>query len=370
MALDAPVNALTTAEIHHFLSVRMRSERLAEPLSPEDWMIQSMEAASPVKWNLAHTSWFFETFMLIPFADGYTTYHDDYGYLFNSYYNLVGEMHARQNRGLISRPSAAEVLAYRRHVTEATKALCAAPPREHADEIARLLKIGCAHEEQHQELLITDIKHGLYQNPLAPAAYPNPRADLRLAPVDAPLVRENPEWLLFDGGLVEIGAEEDVHQDDANVDAFFFDNEGPRHSVHLNSFAMARHLVTNADFMAFIDGGGYDNPEWWLSDGWALAQDQKWRAPLYWRRDGAEWVEFTLHGEREIEPTAPVAHISFYEAAAYAEWTGFRLPTEFEWEHAVDGAPIAGRFLSPDGPRRPAPYDADCSVEAMGVLFH
>lgn len=302
-------------------------------------MVQSMPDASPVKWNLAHTSWFFETFILQRFVEGYQPFDDGYGYLFNSYYMQVGEMHPRPLRGLLSRPSAEEVLAYRRHINERVEALVSEPPSAAREEILTLIGVGCAHEEQHQELLLTDIKHGLFQNPTAPAIFEE-RASTAEAG-DAPS-----GWVEFDSGLAVFGAAKETEA---------FDNEGPRHEAFLQPHAISRRLVTNAEYLTFIKDGGYEDPRWWLSDGWALSRQENWRAPLYWRGEDDDRRVYTLFGERDLDLRAPVTHLSYYEAAAYAEWSGFRLPSEFEWENAARGREVAGRFLDDRGPYEPQP---------------
>lgn len=305
-------------------------------------MIQSMAEASPVKWNLAHTSWFFETFILKPHAAGYQSYHEDFGYLFNSYYNQIGERHPRAERGMLSRPSLADVLAYRAHVDAAVTRLI-----DNADEdllavIAPLVVLGCAHEEQHQELLLTDLQHGLSQNPLMPAVYNGDEAEA----VSAPIL----DWRQMEGGVCDIGW-------DGN--GFSFDNEEPRHKVYLHPFELANRPVTNAEYIAFIEDGGYENPAHWLADAWDMINEDAWCAPLYWRNAEDGWRQYTLFGERAVDPHAPVCHVSFYEADAYANWAGARLPTEFEWEAAASLFPLQGRFLEGGKPARPAPASGD-----------
>jgi len=342
MPLDIAVSD-NAALAQAFATTRARSEALAAPLSPEDWMVQSMEEASPVKWNLAHTSWFFETFILRAYAEDYKEFHAKFGFLYNSYYNTIGEMHSRAERGMVSRPGAAEVLAYRAHVTSNITELLETVSGNAARKVRELVALGCVHEEQHQELLLTDIKHALSKNPLWSGAYDAPRRDTGQAPdLSWPAL----SWIGFDGGIAEIGYDSD---------AFAFDNEGPRHKVYLTPYELATRMATNAEYIAFIDDGGYDDPAYWLADGWRRVCEENWTAPLYWRLGDAGWSEFTLFGKRPVNPDAPVAHLSFYEAAAFAEWTGYRLPTEFEWEHAARDVQVAGNFLNGVGPKAPAP---------------
>ena len=310
--------------------VRARTLALAGPLSPEDQAIQSMPDASPVKWHLAHTSWFFETFVLGRSKD-YEAFDAAYGYLFNSYYEAEGPRIPRAARGMLSRPPLEEILAYRRHVDAAMERLLeGSGDRSWADE-SRLIELGLNHEEQHQELILMDVKHLFSLNPLAPSYGAFPPA----------LVRDAPElaWISFEGGLKEIGHD---------GRGFAFDNETPRHKVWLEPFRLASRLTTNADYRAFIDDGGYRRPEFWLADGWAAVTAESWEAPLYWRREGGakevQWRIFTLAGLQPINPAAPVCHVSLYEADAFARWSGKRLPREAEWEIAAESAPAAGNF--------------------------
>jgi ergothioneine biosynthesis protein EgtB len=310
-----PTNEFTWRR--HYESVRKRSLMLAEPLSDEDCGAQSMPDASPVKWHLAHTTWFFETFILEPIEDRFQPFHPAFRFLFNSYYNGIGDRHPRAQRGLLTRPSMAEVRAYRANVDARIARLLA----EQADneELAVLIELGLQHEQQHQELILTDVKHLLAQNALYPAYTPAPAA-----PPDrtAPLA-----WVDFAGGLVEIGHD---------GDGFCFDNELPRHRQFVQPFGLAARLVTNGEFLEFIEAGGYRDPALWLSEGWDQVGALALAHPLYWRRDEAgRWCEFTLHGLRPLEPARPVTSVSLYEADAYANWCGARLPTEAEWELAA-----------------------------------
>lgn len=339
MPFDSPILTDRDAILAKFTQVRRASEKLADPLTPEDWMLQSMPEASPVKWNLAHTCWFFETFILKIHAPGYDLFHPKFGYLFNSYYNQIGNMHPRPYRGMLSRPSAEEVVAYRAHVDRAIASFIEKAGDDVLADIAPLMALGFAHEEQHQELLLTDLKHALFQNPLLPAAYNEASAgDDRAAPALC--------WQEMEGGLCEIGWD---------GKGFAFDNEGPRHKVYLHPFQLANRPVTNGEFIEFIDDGGYENPNYWLSDAWERIKKENWRAPLYWRKAEERWLEYSLFGERPLCLDAPVCHVSSYEAAAYASWAEARLPTEFEWEAAASLFPLEGRFMKDGAPISPAP---------------
>ncbi|MDB5435053.1 MAG: hypothetical protein JWR47_1310 [Phenylobacterium sp.] len=317
-----------SSAVHRYRAVRQATEALTRSLTPEDQLAQSMPDASPTKWHLAHTTWFWETFLLGPRLAGYRPFDPRFHYLFNSYYEALGPRQPRPERGLLTRPSLDDVLAYRAHVDEAMGRLLA----EGAGDFADLLDLGLAHEEQHQELILMDILHLFAQSPLQPG-YAPPRAAQHNPPPE-PL-----RFVGFEGGLVQIG-----HAGDG----FAFDNETPRHRVWLEPFELADRLVTNGEWLAFMADGGYRRPELWLAEGWACAQSNGWAAPLYWQegpeQDGAGWNAMTLHGLRPLDPAAPVSHVSFYEAEAYAAWAGARLPTEAEWEHAAQGLPVAGAF--------------------------
>ena len=297
--------------IARFLAVRGETEQLAAPLSPEDQTVQSMPDASPTKWHLAHTTWFFETFVLKPHAPGYRAFDPAYEYLFNSYYEAVGPRHPRPQRGLLSRPGAGEIMAYRRHVTDAMAGLL----ERGAANVADLVELGLHHEQQHQELILMDAKHMLSLNPLRPAYRAASHAAVSPA---APL-----DWIAFEGGLAEIGHD---------AEGFAFDNEGPRHRVWLEPFALASRPTNCAEYLAFIEDGGYRRPEFWLSAGWDCVRHRDWEAPLYWEMKDGRWHVFTLSGLRALQPSEPVCHVSGYEAAAFAKWAGKRLPRESEWE--------------------------------------
>jgi len=338
-----------------YRQVRAVTESLAAPLSAEDCQVQSMPDASPTKWHLAHTSWFFETFMLAG-RPGYVPFHAQFGYLFNSYYEAVGERQARPRRGLLSRPSLEEVLRYRRQVDEQLLRLIEAGLSDRERAIAVL---GLHHEQQHQELILTDAKHMLGANPLAPSylgARPAPAASAAPA---APLA-----WVETGGGLVEIGQP----PPGAAGEPFAFDNESPRHAVFLRPFLLGDRLITCGEYRAFVADGGYRRPELWLSDGWAAAQAEGWTAPLYWRaQDGAAPAVFTLAGLRPVDDAEPVAHVSFYEADAYARWAGARLPTEAEWEVAASARPVEGNLLEEQGLHpRPAPAGGARPAQLFG----
>jgi len=298
-------------------SVRSVTEALAEPLSPEDQTVQSMADTSPTKWHRAHTTWFFETFVLGPHRPGYRVFDDAYGYLFNSYYDAVGPRQPRDQRGVITRPGTDDVRRYREHVDAAMRDFLA---HGVSSEAAFLVTLGLHHEQQHQELVLTDIKHVLSRNPTRPIYGKVPYA---VATDAAPAPQG---WTAHAGGVVEIG------HDSA---AFAFDNEGPRHEVLLEPYEIAQSLVTIGDWLAFVDDGGYDRPELWMSDGWYAVQGGKWRAPIYWDVASDDRSIFTLDGSVAIDPSAAVTHVSWYEADAFARWAGARLPTEAEWEAAA-----------------------------------
>jgi ergothioneine biosynthesis protein EgtB len=318
------------AWLDRYRAVRARTLALAAPLSAEDQQIQSMPDVSPTKWHLAHMAWFFETFLLTPNLPGYTPFDPVFGVLFNSYYEAVGERWPRSERGLLSRPSLDQILAYRAHVDQAMAGLIQAASADAWPDIEPVLELGLHHEQQHQELILMDIQHVFSLSPLHPA-YAAARA--HLATTAPPL-----EWIDHKGGLLEIG-----HADDG----FAFDNEGPRHKTWLDPFIIASRLSTCGEYLAFIEDGGYSRPEFWLSDGWAAVQREAWTTPLYWLSDGGERMIFTLSGLRRLDPAEPVCHLSFYEADAFARWSGRRLPTEAEWEVAAAASPAPVR-KSPD----------------------
>ena len=320
--------------------VRRLTESLCEPLEIEDFVVQTIPEVSPVKWHLAHTSWFFETFILKPGLRGYRPLDNRYEALFNSYYNAVGEPYPRPRRGLLSRPTVDEIRTYRRHVDTALEEFLSSAATDALTRIAPILELGLNHEEQHQELILTDVKHVLSVNPLHPVYQ---SSDPTTGGEPGPLT-----WTSRAGGLVETG-----HAGDG----FAFDNERPRHLVHLEPFEIADRLVTNGEYLDFIVDGGYGRPDLWLADGWDTKNRGQWEAPLYWTRNGSGWRQFTLSGPQRVDRESPVCHLSFYEADAYARWAGARLPREAEWEDAASGCPVRGNFLE-SGHLHPRPATA------------
>ncbi|MEK8090434.1 ergothioneine biosynthesis protein EgtB [Thermithiobacillus plumbiphilus] len=334
-----------------FLAVRGQSEALCAPLAIEDYVIQSMPDVSPPKWHLAHTSWFFETFLLRPHLPGYRVFHPRYAYLFNSYYETIGSFYPRERRGLLSRPNVDETLAYRQHVDAAMMRLMAAADSETLATLTPLLTLGLQHEQQHQELLVTDIKHILAQNPLRPVY----RQQHQGPAVATPAL----QWLEFSGGLQRIGH---------SGDGFAFDNETPAHTQYVPPFRLASKPVSNGEYLAFIDDGGYRRPEHWLSDGWRAVGREGWNAPLYWFQENGDWWQFTLSGARMIDPDEPVCHLSYYEADAFARWAGRRLPTESEWEVAARDQPCEGHFAD-SGRLHPKPASGDGPQQFFGDVW-
>ena len=304
-----------------FRAVRAETESRCRPLSPEDCQLQSMPDASPAKWHLAHTTWFFETFVLAS-DEGYVPWAPAYRTLFNSYYEAVGAKHPRPERGVVSRPTLDEVYAYRAAIDERVMALIASAPDDRLAAIEPLVTLGLHHEQQHQELILTDILHAFSRNPLLPAY----SEDDQFRPS---IRRETVHWIDHPAGVRWIGH-------DGN--GFAFDNESPRHRVWVEGFRIADRLVTNGEYQAFINDRGYERVELWLSDGWAARTEHGWTSPLHWRRDGARWMQFTLRGPQPLNPDEPVRPVSFYEADALARWSGARLPTEAEWEIAASEA--------------------------------
>jgi ergothioneine biosynthesis protein EgtB len=322
---------VTLAE--QYQQVRQFSEQLCQPLATEDYVIQTMPDVSPPKWHLAHTTWFFETFLLIPNLPNYDVFHPRYGYLFNSYYEAVGARHPRPQRGLLSRPTVEEIYRYRAYVDEAMRSLLhdasALEP-----SVRDLVQLGLHHEQQHQELLLTDIKHILALNPLRPAYQV-----AKTVPTVADSASNKEQWLDYPGGLYSLGYDGQEFAFD-----FAFDNESPKHQVYLNDFWLAARLVTNGEYLEFIKSGGYSKAEYWLSDGWHTIQTENWQAPLYWEEIDGQWWLMTLSGMQPVNEHEPVCHVSLYEADAFARWAGKRLPTEAEWEVATANVPIRGNF--------------------------
>ena len=348
----APAAEERASLAHRYAAIRDATEALAAPLSAEDQTVQSMPDVSPTKWHRAHTTWFFETFLLSPHLPGYRPFHPAYGYLFNSYYEAVGPRHPRPERGLLSRPGIAEIADYRAHVDAAMGELLAADGS--GDRVAALVELGLHHEQQHQELLLMDIKHVLSLNPLQPAYHA----------AAAPAVRNAPplSWCEVAGGLRQIG------QGGAG---FAFDNETPRHKVWLEPFRLASRLVTCDEYARFIAAGGYRRPEFWLSEGWAAVQQQGWTAPLYWQQEEGGWTVFTLGGRRAVRPSEPVVHVSFYEADAFARWAGKRLPTEAEWEVAAveAGITLDGNLCRPGALLHPEPAEGGALAQMVGDVW-
>ncbi len=328
----------------HYREVRSASCWLCEPLETEDYVVQSMPDASPVRWHLAHTSWFFETIVLKRTLPGYRSINDSFEYLFNSYYNTIGAQFPRPQRGMLTRPTVTQVMEYREYVdANMAKLLDGAVATE--DVPLDVITLGLHHERQHQELIVTDVKHMLSHNPLYPVyreAKPSTAGDV--PPLD---------WYAHPGGLLEIGFD---------GGSFAYDNEGPRHRVYVESFQLANRLVTNGEYLAFMADGGYERPEFWLSDGWYSVTNDGWKAPLYWIQIDGKWMTYTLSGLRDVEETEPVTHVSHYEADAYAQWAGARLPTEAEWEVVAEDLEITGNFVE-NAHFHPVPLASGASQE-------
>jgi ergothioneine biosynthesis protein EgtB len=322
------VQSVIPTLLEQYTAVRRQTEALSAPLETEDYVVSSMPDVSPTKWHLAHTSWFFETFVLAAFDARYVTPNPKYAFLFNSYYVQAGERHCRAQRGLVTRPTVAEVFAFRAHVDSAMASLIERIAGDVAHPAHAVIELGLHHEQQHQELMLTDIKHVFWTNPMRPAYAPRPRGDG--ASVDAA------GWHNVAAGIHRIGFE---------GTGFSFDNESPSHRVFVDDFKIADRLVTNGDYLAFIQDRGYHRPELWLSNGWATVRDGNREAPLYWEHSADGWTEFSLAGVHPVDPSEPVCHVSYYEADAFARWAGARLPTEPEWEIAARSEPIDGAFV-------------------------
>ena len=356
----SPTETTAPALLARYQAVRLATEHLCRPLTPEDMMVQSSPEASPVKWHLAHSSWFFETFVLSEFLAGYQPFHPDFRWLFNSYYNTLGDMPEKKLRASFSRPPLESILSYRKHVDSGMSRFLQKTIEN--DAIQRII-LGLEHEQQHQELIATDIKHALFTNPLHPgylSSVYSPQQQTIIAP---PI-----EWIPFAPGLTEIG----LTLDPSSTTAFAFDNETPRHQVYLAPFQLAHRPVTCAEYLAFMDQNGYNRPELWLSEGWTAMRSEGWQAPLYWQRDNdtkSGWSIYTLHGLQPLEDLSetPVCHLSFFEADAYARWSGLRLPTEFEWEHATRSQPvhrIQGNFVE-SGNLHPIPASSEPGLQQL-----
>lgn len=327
------INLIKDNLLIEFHKVRSLTDELCEPLSIEDQNLQSMPDTSPVKWHRAHTSWFFETFILRKYSNNYKVFNKEYDYLFNSYYQSLGEIHPRPNRGILSRPSSKKIAKYRKYINENVDELIKNAEEKDIKNINELIILGINHEQQHQELLLMDILHAFYKNPLKPK--------YRKVFKNKNSVVNKLSWVSIPGGIVEIGINSKNHSN------FSFDNEGPSHQVLIEPFQLANRPVTNAEWLEFMNDDGYNRPDLWLSDGWEKVRENNWLAPLYWIKDqNNSWNSFTLYGLRPLELNSPVTHLSFYEANAYANWCGKRLPSEYEWEVASNFSKKSGNLLN------------------------
>ena len=330
-------NQTQASLLEDLMRVRATTVSLCDSLEPEDCVVQSAPETSPAKWHLAHTTWFFETFVLVPFLKDYKPFQEEFAFLFNSYYESVGSFYPRGDRGLLTRPSFSAILEYRYHVDAQLSRLLSDPPAAHSDDIATRCTLGRHHEQQHQELLLTDVKHLFWCNPLRPV--------FRERALEEPDSARPAGWIEHPAGVYETG-----HRSPE----FCFDNEMPRHRSYLEAFRIATRPITNGEFLEFIEDGAYKEPTLWLSDGWQTVRERGWTAPLYWEQKEGAWRQFTLSGMRDVQLSEPVCHISYYEADAYARWAGKRLPNEMEWEIAAGDAPGDGNFFD-DGRLHPRP---------------
>nr|WP_245807825.1 ergothioneine biosynthesis protein EgtB [Halobacillus massiliensis] len=338
--------------LKEYSAVRQYSEKLVSNLNTEDFIVQADTHVSPVKWHLAHTTWFFEKFILESYLPDYKHFNTSFNYLFNSYYETVGEPYPQKNRGLITRPTVQETLDYRKHVDKHMQNLMSEHEIENEDSLSQLVEIGLNHEQQHQELILMDLKYNFSFNPLFPVF----KAKEDQPSLEAPELKFNQ----INGGLVEVGHD---------GEGFAFDNENPRHKTYLESYRLANRPVTNGEFIEFMNDKGYETTEYWLSDGWQLVNEEKWTHPQYWVKQGSEWYVFTLAGLKKLDMNAPVVHISFYEADAYARWAGKRLPTEQEWEYAMKEESIKGNFMESDQLHPTSEYDNKLYDKAFGEVW-
>lgn len=348
--LTPPVNAPANPDDQlrdRLLQTRRLSRQISEPLSEEEQIVQAMDDASPTKWHLAHTTWFFEEIVLKPHDPEYRIFDERFSYCFNSYYETVGPRQPRPKRSLLTRPDNAEVMAYRAHVDDALDTFLSRSDAKPPARALELIELGINHEQQHQELILTDCLAAFAGNPLRPA-YQEPE---EVAPGE--IGKAMPlSWVGFEGGIFPVG-------DDGS--GFSYDNENPRHDQLIRPFRLADRLVTNGEWLQFMADKGYETPTLWLSDGWATVQNEGWKAPLYWEKRGGAWQQMGLRGLLPVDPSRPVCHVSYYEADAFARWAGKRLPTEFEWEIAAAGTALEGNLLQ-SGDLRPKPARSDDSA--------